>query len=40
MLYTEAFLDEYFKPEIVYYIDDKELPPYYTGNHNEEEFPL
>ncbi len=22
LLYTEAFLDEYFKPEIVYYIDD------------------
>jgi hypothetical protein len=40
LLYTEAFLDEYFKPEIVYYIYDKELPPDYTGNHNEEELPF
>jgi hypothetical protein len=40
LLYTEAFLDEYFKPEIVYYIDDNELPPYYKGNPNEEELPF
>ena len=36
LLYTEAFLDEYFKPEIVYYIDDNELPPYYAGNSNND----
>lgn len=40
LLYTEAFLDEYFKPEIVYYIDDNELPPYYKGNPNEDELPF
>ena len=40
LLYAESFLDEYFKPEIVYYIDDNELPPYYKGNPNEDELPF
>lgn len=40
LLYTEAFLDEYFKPEIVYYIDDNELPPYYKGNTDKDELPF
>jgi hypothetical protein len=30
-------LDEYFKPEIVYYIDDKKLPSYYTGDHLQDD---